>query len=868
MSTFDPIYRLRIAAAGGFARNANGTLNLVGSTLLAPIGVADHSDDFDVSSKTGVFGSQPYLDIPRGRRGRIDFLSKRTDTGRLSIKVLDKKLGTGNFQRWVTSFIGDTDGRRQLEGKEAYIEESTDDGATFSAFYFGRIQRITLSDRLWITLDLYDLQSELAVKTFRGQPSPSYANLASLCPIGFAFDYGPFVTSGLIPADVAVGAPNPLGNVDRLVVDETKLGLSGQDSQILLITRTLRDMTGGSVSILDLPNATSPKDALANVVVFVRLIGGANDGDTGLMRLVPFVTGSELIPGGPSVPLRGYIKTRNIGNNHVGVGTIGIDDIDPAFAVSNWGTTTVEFAIIGDGEPTEEIPIFIDDVHPVTLWADILDGKFGPFDKTGAVRFKTPRDVTSFDTLIADLSFPLFRGTITESSFADEWIEDHILRPYNLAYFRDGEGKVIPIDLRSRDPSGAPTLTNADLIAAAPPRSGSDISGAVTDVSITYKAEIVLPFEDYAESPDQFPDLPTHRHIEGDVIHRVIDIGSPDIPPQSTIEIDAIGFRITNTPELEQGIEKRLFYRGRFDDLVQQLRGPFGAGPIIYTLPFRRTATVVALTQGDLAILDIDELQDPVTVRRGGPRLARALEIVEQGIGIGITFLDIGVNVTATTPTLGLMSQVTGEESTSVEIPVTALNASSDPVVVHAAITATSVGTVPAESSPLWFLVGITESVASVLLRGAPANTRVWARGRSEPSPVTGGGARLPSAWIFPTAPGRIDTSGITAPSALVAATIGGAFVIFTFTPGDTDLPTEVFLNGTRVLQLPAGSDEFTLKGLVAGFLYNSPGVQVRHINPLTAGVSAFATVIFTTLGTAETAPTYDSAVLMIGERG
>jgi hypothetical protein len=67
---------------------------------------------------------------------------------------------------------------------------------------------------------------------------------------------------------------------------------------------------------------------------------------------------------------------------------------------------------------------------------------------------------------------------------------------------------------------------------------------------------------------------------------------------------------------------------------------------------------------------------------------------------------------------------------------------------------------------------------------------------------------------------------------------------------------------------LPAGSDRFKLLGLTPNTAYNSPGLQVRHIDPETGATSAFDTQTFTTAAEAEEAPEYIAAVLLIGESG
>jgi hypothetical protein len=73
---------------------------------------------------------RPYLDLPRGRQGSIDPLSKKLTQGALSIRVMDKRttVGGSNANRWVTAFLGDANGKQRLIGCKILLEESLDGG--------------------------------------------------------------------------------------------------------------------------------------------------------------------------------------------------------------------------------------------------------------------------------------------------------------------------------------------------------------------------------------------------------------------------------------------------------------------------------------------------------------------------------------------------------------------------------------------------------------------------------------------------------------------------------------------------------------------------------------------------------------------
>ena len=117
---------------------------LTGGVPLTP--VSGHSDNFRVATIAGVSGYQPYLELPKGRRGRIDFLDRVVETGELTLRVLDKDAQTSG---WVTAFAGDSNGLERFGGKMVFVEESTDGGGSWSPFFTGRVHSVRVSRLHW-----------------------------------------------------------------------------------------------------------------------------------------------------------------------------------------------------------------------------------------------------------------------------------------------------------------------------------------------------------------------------------------------------------------------------------------------------------------------------------------------------------------------------------------------------------------------------------------------------------------------------------------------------------------------------------------------------------------------------------------------
>src|SRR5690349_12116488 len=85
------------------------------ATVLTPRPGSVHADAFKVASAQGIAGFQPYLETnPQGRDSQLDPLNKRLDIGRRVWRLLDKRTGTSNLERWLTAFIGDASGGNQL----------------------------------------------------------------------------------------------------------------------------------------------------------------------------------------------------------------------------------------------------------------------------------------------------------------------------------------------------------------------------------------------------------------------------------------------------------------------------------------------------------------------------------------------------------------------------------------------------------------------------------------------------------------------------------------------------------------------------------------------------------------------------------
>src|SRR5213078_1242316 len=172
---------------------------------LTPAAGAVHSDPFRVTTHPSLAGWKPYLQPPRGRRGRLDPLNKSVDVGELAFAIIDQRTTAGgsNLSRWVTAFLGDPNGNPQWMALRVFAEESLDGGTTWASFWTGSIQTARLLDKLRFELVTRDRRQDLRSQVFVGRPHLSAGGaMGALLPIGLSAAYG--VQSAVKPLTGAI----------------------------------------------------------------------------------------------------------------------------------------------------------------------------------------------------------------------------------------------------------------------------------------------------------------------------------------------------------------------------------------------------------------------------------------------------------------------------------------------------------------------------------------------------------------------------------------------------------------------------------------------------------------------------------------
>jgi hypothetical protein len=899
MTTVSAAYRLTVYKAR--------SVSSAETVALTPAAGAVHSDDFKVASITGVSGFQPYLDgnSVRARGGKLDGLTCHTDVGELTAVIQDQRTTAGgtNLERWLTAFFGDAKGVRQLEGCKALVERSLDGGTTWATYFTGRVYAPKGLSLLRWQLVIRDMSAE-RMKIFTGKPhaTASYAALMTQCPVGTSIAYGEIPAGNRLTGTMRTFTYTQAGaavyhgfaldtdsvrRADNIITDAVRKQLGG-----------LRSISAGEGVVTGLKTTQKPRFEnrlrcrLRNVgsgLEGVFYVGSViESGITGLERSLPqqkgqlaahpsAITGIVISPLDPSDPE--YLQMSDVPDGAVVDGYLYIDDV-----------------------VSEENPLLIGDVSIGTLWKDLCDGYFSrlyPAKKPDELAEPIPRPagknvgdpifgfahqdadvgaVVGFTNLAADTTLPTVRFVITKSEDFWDWVEKNLLRPFRLAYRLTSDGKVQPLDLRM--PTSAPGMTIADADCLRLPTDWEPMPGsAVSRVD----AKVYAEFASFAEAFDGAPTQSTRTLFGGAVAAilssnlaavinaseypiTIVDLGSVDVG-DNPLSLDFQGLRAQpgeKSPTSTNRVDRGHWCVQKVIEFTNHLRSPYGRGPLYVTVTGRQeSANITDCQAGDLRLVTVTSLPDPATNKRGGTRVMRCLGWREDGLTRTLTMLDLGISTVASAPTVGTPTQNSPDTEHAIDVVVT-VNASTEPAVLHVNLTATSVGTRPADSDAGWFYAGRATITGTVTVRNLPSNKRAWVRVRTEP--VSHQYPKLPSAWAYPAGTGYVATSAITAPSATSESDVTGRRFVGNWTVGNSKLVLKVYLalSGEtlqHVATLPPGSTSYAFEGLDLSTAYDW---GVSHDDGM-GGESSVATDSRTTSATAAVCPPAGVFILLAG---
>ncbi|NUR17995.1 MAG: hypothetical protein HOQ12_00535 [Gemmatimonadaceae bacterium] len=863
-----PAYRIT-----GYAPYSVDPTETTPLTPYTPVsGGAVHSDSFKVST-VKLAGWKEYLDLPDGRHGKLDPLTRNIDKGQFTFRLLDKTLTTGsNLTRWLTAFVGDGNGAGLLNGRKVYCEESLDFNpatgvGTWSAFATGRITSLALDrGRQWYTLQVQDMSTDLDDRLFLTPPHPSAttAQAPQLLPVGLRIPWGPVAASPVLTGtydgtigfvggsgDEGVGG-TPIGQVTFGTAENRFYRTRLKDTKWLLTSNR-----------------------------FVATLTWNSGANTGRFQ--------GAVYGGRASQANNYAGTTY--SYQTTLVLVQLDPSAPGYSAFPPNGTAVTIRV----EPTAwevspSMPVLVSDTHPVTMLRWLADGYFGDLKVNGAPRRPIPRYNPTgtagdpFYDLEQDASFGTGRWAFTESKSRRE-IMVAICREYGLAIDLNGAGQLTITDVRSQSAAitgTLPAITNADTIATDPPRWSHTREGSVSRIDCTYYGDHVRPLTDLDYWPSSEYDVsPTLLELDTDgriveelnLSERALDAnGKP-------VQIDCTSFRGLVPSEIsapnngstsdQSDREKQL--RAAIIELQEEQRRLFGTGPMTAVIPCRRTSVVASIRPGNYATVTVDELPDPTTNRRGGTRLMLCTAREERGLVTTLSFLDCGRNAVSTAPTLSAALNATdGAHAIDVTLTVTTAGA-----VVDYCVTSTSVAVRPGDSDARWTRGTRRETNGTSTIAFLPGGRRVWLRASTRP--LASNGFQRPSAYTYLGDTGYLDLAGITGPTAGAPSSITKSTAHLAWTNANTSDPVDVFLiqsgsapadwtEAYRIATLPAGSTQLDIGNLTAAV--GSSYTWLARCRDASGGLSTGTGTTFVSTATVVTAPTPTALVVAGGDSG
>lgn len=485
------------------------------------------------------------------------------------------------------------------------------------------------------------------------------------------------------------------------------------------------------------------------------------------------------------------------------------------------------YLYLSGADPTPDAPFHIE-ATPGALLQAIDDGTYsngvGPrYDSTAMAALQYRLAADGIGTL---------RWRIKSTANMAQWKETNLLRPFGIVPLLGSDGaivyrKVYPTTYEVSDTGYLHEFTesNSRLLSW-----NYNTDEQVSVVRAKYLSESQSSMDDFLDGKTTSIDLVDEDEQEHEETHDTAN------DADRVYELELSG--------LHDKLRVEQFMAGRAREIFEM----FGDGPLYCSLWAGLDAE--AVVAGDYAIVDHSAMPS-FTGQRGDSRVVFLLSRTSQANGYIFEGIEVGPSLQPlAAPSVSVVQAGDGATVTFSGVPAGA----QWELRIHEGDSAT----VPNDDDTEWRSI-TTGTASTYTLAKIKHGVEVWfqARARAE--------GRISSDW------GTADSltiTALTAPSSLTVVEQGGTYLRATFTAGETDLPTEVFLNGTRVMWLDPGSTSLLLRGLTPNTTYNSPGLQVRHIDPQSGAVSAYATATFTTSASAETAPAYESAVLLVGESG
>lgn len=808
--------------------------NVAGTSPLVPASGSVHSDPFQVTSVSGSAGWTPYLNMVNVEKGSIKLPEVKYSTGRCVCKLSDFKTGTSNAERWVTAFIGDSEGRNRLSGRKAFVQESTDNGATWDNLFFGRVSNVALDNPLQMVFTFEEeviyLQNDILEFTPTGSVPDVDFHRLTLVPFGME---GGFIKRN-IPASIPVD-----GVIEKLEHEDTTIKLRLNEranvtrrQQIEEIEHTV-GVDGGRVDITGHTNTDKFHSELN--ICYVYNSSGTKLGAGSVYDF--HAIGDDDNQSTLFILQQPQLKDNGLNNpDYFDFSTLSAGDSIKVMVVA---TSTT------DGLNTT----YMSAVSSIDVLGAVLSGSLGPFTST------VDYDSTNFDTIKTSLhNYPPFLMSLRGSMNAQEFIEKTLLQPYMLGYTMvpasgSSTFRVFSTEIPSSS-DGISTITGSDLVT-------TDFAHWSTDKPNIFISRVEEDFFDFSRIrtsniggglggqgqggqgrrrviANKYTLLTTRQ-----LFASASDPSASIDEVQTTIEIECEGMRGLQAIDVQDFTYPS--YNKGYETVVNNYADRFSVNKSNISLTCRRTATVDALGLGDWVILDLEQLPDPNTRQRGGTRLVQVIGKNESGITTSLQVIDGGLTTTLSAPSMSISAVNTVNAQLTVTATVDAFHKVEYVLLPE--------GTTSVSTTDLRWTFGVSLDISSgssstYTINNVPLGTRVYGRARAQ-RPLTGP-LQLPSQWTYTSA---LDLVSVDPPTNLSVSGSTYYSTTTSWTVANSTYSTEVWSTGTesgisdRFSTEIAGTDRILLTGL-----NNSPTtgivVKVRHLDD-NGGFSSFASASF-----------------------
>lgn len=483
---------------------------------------------------------------------------------------------------------------------------------------------------------------------------------------------------------------------------------------------------------------------------------------------------------------------------------------------------------------SEASPLYLQ-AHPVAIAEQLYTLANLPVDSTSVTTVTNALGPTMLVTL-----------RITAATNMAEFLETTLYGPFGFAPRYNANGEVEFFTTRALSAT-APTLTiaDADLVGDTPPAIYDvDESTVVTGFTITQTALQVATNADTAfvnrPSDGVFATPQALPYVSGDTTTYSTRVVEYTIPGMMT---DAQSF-VPTFAAFAQSIAREGFDR-------------FGRGAVMSEVHVLRSAAAAAAQIGDFVYLNAGYYPNK-NYRIGestvGPRVAQVVRREERPEGPIFKLVDAGVYVQpAIAPTISIVASSSNPRRVAnftITNAATLINAADLSVAIEYAVSATT----PAGGITFARYTSLQIPLGAVELPAVKPGSRVWVRARSEQAGV------FPSLW---TAWTDVTLTTWVAPTSVTIGTKTNATLAVSWSlNGNTSDPVDVYVapgavapsdwTPYRINTLPPGTTTTTVTGLTTSTTY-IVGIAFRDMvaNVAQNPVTATDTTAGTTTGTA-----------------